>query len=192
LIFAEAEADYIDHRLDPGEKNKETGEIIRQAEFPSLKPNTPFGQVPILEVDGVVIAQSITIFRYLARRYHLYGKTEIEGALADMVVDEIVDIANGYAGAKTPEEKQKFVEEFLPKHAQFLENILKKNGEYFTGNFTYADIVVANRYYSLLNDFGPEVAKVPASFPLLTAHYQRVMSRPNIAKWVKDRPASKF
>jgi glutathione S-transferase len=56
---------------------------------------TPFGQVPILEVDGRVLAQSNTIARYLARKHGLAGKGEWEQAQADMYADNINDLLNG-------------------------------------------------------------------------------------------------
>lgn len=37
----------------------------------------PFGQVPIFEVDGKVLTQSITIARYLARQHGLAGIIKI-------------------------------------------------------------------------------------------------------------------
>ena len=55
----------------------------------------PFGQVPILEVDGKVLAQSHTIARYLARQHGLAGKDNWEQALSDMYVDCIYDIMAG-------------------------------------------------------------------------------------------------
>ena len=55
----------------------------------------PFGQVPILEVDGKVLSQSITIARYLARQHGLAGKNDWEQAQADMYVDCYADLANG-------------------------------------------------------------------------------------------------
>jgi len=55
----------------------------------------PFGQVPILEVDGQVLTQSITIARYLARQHGLAGKDGWENAQADMYVDCYADLANG-------------------------------------------------------------------------------------------------
>lgn len=55
----------------------------------------PFGQVPVLEVDGKFLAQSHTIARYLARQHGLAGKDEWEQAQADMYVDCIMDLLNG-------------------------------------------------------------------------------------------------
>lgn len=56
---------------------------------------TPFGHVPILEVDGRVLAQSNTIARYLAKKHGLAGKDEWEQAQADMYADNIHDLLNG-------------------------------------------------------------------------------------------------
>ena len=54
-----------------------------------------FGQIPVLEVDGKTIAQSMTIARFLARKYNLVGKNELEEAETDMIVDCVTDAMNG-------------------------------------------------------------------------------------------------
>ena len=58
----------------------------------SIFSATPFGQVPVLEVDGVPIAQSTTIARFLAKEFNLAGKDHLEQAQADMVVDACIDL----------------------------------------------------------------------------------------------------
>lgn len=55
----------------------------------------PFGQVPVLDVDGQILAQSNTISRYLARKHGLAGKDEWEQAQADMYADNINDLMTG-------------------------------------------------------------------------------------------------
>ena len=55
----------------------------------------PLGQVPALEIDGVVISQSLTIARFLAKEFGLAGKTNLEQAQADMVIDAGNDLVNG-------------------------------------------------------------------------------------------------
>merc|ERR1711990_990655 len=44
---------------------------------------TPCGGLPLLNVDGTIIAQSVAIARYLARECKLDGKTSLEKAQAD-------------------------------------------------------------------------------------------------------------
>ena len=38
--------------------------------FPGGK--TPFGQLPLLEVEGVTLCQSMTILRFVAKRHGMY------------------------------------------------------------------------------------------------------------------------
>ena len=57
LILAEAGVDYEDCRLERDEWAQ-----FKERSF------APFGQLPVLEVDGVVVAQSNSISRFLARR----------------------------------------------------------------------------------------------------------------------------
>lgn len=42
---------------------------VSREEFKSLKSNLPSGQLPVLEIDGVMISQSASIGRFLARQY---------------------------------------------------------------------------------------------------------------------------
>jgi glutathione S-transferase len=42
---------------------------IPREEWPTMKPNTPLGQMPVLEVDGKMLGQSVAIARYLARTH---------------------------------------------------------------------------------------------------------------------------
>ncbi len=46
----------------------------------------------MLEVDGVVLAQSLAIARFLSRRYGLGGKDQVEQARVDMVVEAVADV----------------------------------------------------------------------------------------------------
>ena len=55
----------------------------------------PGGQMPVLEVDGVKLGQSMTIARFLANKFNLAGSTPLEKAQADMIVDTVTDFFNG-------------------------------------------------------------------------------------------------
>lgn len=47
----------------------------------------PFGQMPVLDIDGKIYAQSTAISRYLAKQVGLSGKDDMENLAIDMAVD---------------------------------------------------------------------------------------------------------
>lgn len=57
--------------------------------------DTPFGKLPILDIDGNVVNQSIAISRYLAKKTNLAGSDEWESLLIDIAVDNINDLRLG-------------------------------------------------------------------------------------------------
>ncbi|KAI8467458.1 MAG: glutathione S-transferase [Monoraphidium minutum] len=58
-------------------------ERFTHAEWPELKPKMPLGQVPVLEVDGKMLAQSAAIDHYLAAAAGLVPKDPWHAALSD-------------------------------------------------------------------------------------------------------------
>lgn len=66
MAFAVAGVDFEDNR-------------IAHAAWSSLKPNTPFGALPILEVEGKpAVSQANAILGYIARKYELLPRDEWE------------------------------------------------------------------------------------------------------------------
>ena len=55
----------------------------------------PLNVMPVLEYDGETISQSKTIARFLAKEVGIDGKTHVEQAKADMIVDCVKDIEDG-------------------------------------------------------------------------------------------------
>lgn len=55
------------------------------------KEKLPLGQIPILEIDGKVLYQSIAICRYLAKKVGLVGSTPMEDYEIDNAVDNLND-----------------------------------------------------------------------------------------------------
>eukprot|EP00199_Chlamydomonas_sp_CCMP681_P008557 CAMPEP_0119106804 /NCGR_PEP_ID=MMETSP1180-20130426/6329_1 /TAXON_ID=3052 ORGANISM="Chlamydomonas cf sp, Strain CCMP681" /NCGR_SAMPLE_ID=MMETSP1180 /ASSEMBLY_ACC=CAM_ASM_000741 /LENGTH=97 /DNA_ID=CAMNT_0007092193 /DNA_START=74 /DNA_END=363 /DNA_ORIENTATION=- len=56
------------------------------AEWEGLKPKAPFGQVPYLEVDGTIYAQSSAIERYAASLAGVYPTAPLEQLKVDQLV----------------------------------------------------------------------------------------------------------
>jgi glutathione S-transferase len=106
-----------------------------------------FGQLPILEINEnngtiVKLAQSNTIARFLARRFNLAGKTDIEQAKAEMILDYFTDLHSLFQQAyyvdneQVKLEKMKiFSQEQFPHHISLLEKLLEQqNSQYLAGD----------------------------------------------------------
>jgi len=173
-------------------------EDVRKEDIKQLKADgvLPFGQVPFFEEEGYAISQSHAIGRYIATEHNLCGKNNRVIGYADMVIEGVRDVVMKYYAHHSLKEKKdqeeakaKFGKETLPEWLVHFEKILKKNGEYYAGEFTYADIYA---YYFFNFFFEGEYAAVFENFPLVKAHTQRIGARPKIAKWVAARPKTAF
>ena len=49
----------------------------------------PFGQLPLLQIDGIEIVQTQAILRYLARRANLTGETQADEMKCEVLVETI-------------------------------------------------------------------------------------------------------
>ncbi|KAI4484115.1 hypothetical protein M0804_007571 [Polistes exclamans] len=161
-----------------------------------IKPTTPFGQVPMLEVDGKKISQSVAISRYLAKQFKLAGKDDWENLEIDATVDTIHDLRSkigAYFYETNPEAKAAKLEvakEVVPFILERLDAQVKTNGGYFVGGaLTWADLTfVALLYY--LNYMMK--SNIIEKYDNLTALEDKVLNLPSIKKWVETRPESEF
>lgn len=67
-------------------------ERIEKEKWPAVKPNMPFGQMPVLEHNGKMAHQSTAISRYLGKQFKLVGKDDWEDLEIDAAVDTINDL----------------------------------------------------------------------------------------------------
>jgi glutathione S-transferase len=183
MVFAEAGVEYVDNRIE-------------KDAWAALKPGSPFGQLPILEVDGVTLCQSNACTRYVARKYNMAGDSELEQAQVDMIVDCLEDVAKPLMAiffeqdeTKKAELKKKFAEEQLPGYLTYLEALLAANhggNEYFVGKkITWADIqfLISLSWVAMAG-----ATDALDKFPKLKALKHRVETRPKIAAWIEKRP----
>jgi len=189
MIFAHAGVEFEDERVE-------------QDQWPKQKARAPFGQVPFLEIDGYTLCQTNACGRYVARKYHLAGKTDLEQAQADMIVDCLFDSSLPmfrYAfeekdETKKAEAKKKYLDETMPGYLKLLETILKANhgGEkFFVGSeLTWADLTFINFVEWLVSMGG--IPNPLEKFPTLAALDDRVRKVPKIAAWIEKRPKTPF
>lgn len=175
-IFAYASIPYEDIRIE-------------FSDWPALKPKVPFGKLPIMEVDGTVIHQSLAIARYLARETGLDGKTTLEKAQVDAIVDTVNDLTNVFPWEEKDQDKKKQKEDEIftnvaPDVLKHLENFLGDR-EWFVGkSVTWADFywdVCSTTFISMSPSFAQ-------NNPKLLALKSRVQALPAIAEWLQKRP----
>lgn len=161
-------------------------------DWPKIKPTTPFGQVPVLEVDGKKVAQSVAISRYLAKKCGLVGKDDWEALEIDSTVDTIHDVRAklGAYHYETNEEvkaaKEKLAKEVVPFYLERLDAQVKKNGGYFVGGaLSWADLT-----FVALLDYLNFMWKsdLIEKYDNLKQLKEKVLSLPAIKSWVEKRP----
>src|SRR5262245_51013112 len=62
------------------------------AGWPRHKANTPFGVLPVLEVEGAVVTESNGINRFVGKLADLYPRDPWQAALCDEAMDAVEDI----------------------------------------------------------------------------------------------------
>ena len=173
-------------------------ERMSHDQFRDLKASgkLPYGQLPILEVDGVVIAQSLAIARFCGRQSGLYP---MENAVDAARVDEILDTASQITDLLHPsmrEEnmekraamRQKLATETLPSWLGFLAKRLLSSGEthYFVGGqLTVADLAI----WRLLGWIsGGYLDGIPTDVinvqPVLNTHFQNIDQHSGVRLWM--------
>lgn len=184
FLFILADVEYQDVRLEYG-----------GAEWLAMKPKTPLGQLPILEVDGKKLVQSKAIFRYLAKEFGFYGKDNLECALIDAVMDTCEQLHTPVVplfsaeGAQKEELLQNYKKEVIKTVLNGLESFFQSGNVFFLGDkLTVADLIA---YCDI--ELASIVADVPLDdllkdYPKLLAMRTLVDSNEKITSWIQRRP----
>jgi len=184
LLFALDGVKYEDNRIEFND-------------WPKLKPKTPLGTLPVLEVNGLTITQSVPVARFIAKKHGLYGKSPMDQAIGDMVVEIAADIRTDLATVFFEKDEAKkvvlfatFVAEKLPMKLKFLEQTLKNNGgKFFIGNsLSWADVAIYDVFYNPLQQ-NPDLLD---NAPAVKALCQKVQDNPKIKAYCDSRPDTAF
>lgn len=214
------ELTYFDIKATPGEKVRlalalsETPFKDNRVKFPDwaeLKPKTKYGQLPILNVDGVEHYQSGAMLRWAGTlgdgSLYPVGDSEKLLKIEDMlgVSDDLqrawtpslyMGMGDAHKNFGHPEEwpekeatvkqmRETFLEKELPKFMGFLSNELEQTGAFLTGEKpTIADCQMLPQVASFTKGF---INHVPTDclkdFPLVVAWIDRMMALPSIQKF---------
>ncbi len=170
---------------------------IAGKDWPALRDTMPFQAMPVLGVDGKVIAHSNTINRYVGKLAGLYPKDDWQATLVDEAMDAVEDISTriGNTIALGDADKKKAREALaagpIPRFLEQLQARLKAaGGEYFADQrLTVADL----KCYQLIRWLkSGALDHIPADIadkhaPLLVKHFERVRDNAKIKAYYDSR-----
>ncbi|XP_066568321.1 hematopoietic prostaglandin D synthase [Amia ocellicauda] len=166
---------------------------IEWKDWKSIKPSIPFGKLPVMEVDGLTINQSLSIARYLARIAGLTGKSRLEEVTADAIVDTLNDFTLLIPWNEQDKAlKKNMIDDLFDNQAPVLLQILEdglKDKQWFVGDsVTWADLYwhICFTTFNVLREGFADL------YPRLKSLKDRVGNIPEIAEWIKKRPSTEF
>lgn len=171
---------------------------VSREDWLTIKSQTPFGAMPVLEVDGKMLSQSNTINRYIGRLVNLYPEDPWQAALCDEIMDAVEDATHKVSVTfyiQDEEERkvrrQALAEGPLLVYVKRLGACLEeRGGEYFADNrFTIADLKV---FYSVRHLRSGVLDHIPtdlvdANAPNLVEHFERVQNHPGVKAYYANR-----
>ena len=168
-----------------------------QEEWKEFKPKTPFGAMPVLDIDGKFYGGTGPIARYVAEQHGLAGSNPVENfelaTINDVIEDLVIRMMILYYEKdekKKEELKKEFNETHIPKYLGILNKRITDNGAsegwIFGQKVTYVDMYLALIADTLITFGGG--AQVLEPFPAITKLKASVEALPNIAKWIQERP----
>lgn len=168
-------------------------------DWKEFRPTTPFLSLPLLEVDGVTMVQSLAMTRYLGRLGGLYPEDPLEAFKVDEVLESMGDLLLGmfsYKGKDKDllrEAREKFVNEHVPRYAGGIEKRLALHGGEgpwaVGGKLSVADLgihtVFVNMRCGILDHVPTDVLD---GYERMKAIHEAVEKIPEVVEWYKKHP----
>lgn len=168
------------------------------ADWPAIKPQMPYQVLPVLEVDGKLLAQSNSINRFVGKLAGLYPGDPWQAGLCDEIMDAVEDSTQLLVATFSIESenekkaaRQALVDGALRSSLEQLQTRLEKSGgKYFSDSrLTVADLKVfgwikdlkSGNFDHIPTDLPDRVA------PLLMEHFERVNTHPKIVEYYASR-----
>jgi len=187
LAFFIGDIEFEDHR-------------VSHPQWPTLKPTTPWGALPILEVNGKVLAQSSAILRYVGRLTGLYPTDNWAASQVDEILDAVEDVVQILSptfrmpdGPEKVAKRKELADGPLSVFLGHLEKrLLATGGKFFVGDqLSIADL----KFLGLLRTFASgRLDGIPTTYtdrwPALKAYHQSIMAHPKVKAWyARPQPA---
>ena len=184
---------FEDYRIENEDYNK----FKKTGELPNKKI-APFKQLPVLDVNGKIFAQTGAIARFCGKLSGLYPKNEdYKAALIDQIIEAAQDINYlvTLSGRDKDPEKKKVARDILatrhlPKWFQFLEDLLKQNTKsvYFVeSDLTIADLAIWRLLGWLKSGMLDGIpTTILDNYQNLNALREEIYKNPKVIKWMDE------
>jgi glutathione S-transferase len=160
---------------------------VESSKWPSLKPKTPFGQLPVLRHGTLRLGQSVAIVQYVASQVGLASYSDASTsrmASVALAVEDLLAAVRPHKATKNyeaaREELSKWAGHFDRWLAAGTDEADRKN--FVDGKLSYADVIVYDAYEQALNDFlkvdnPAETIRRDFGAPLLAAHFAEIQKQ---------------
>ncbi len=172
---------------------------IPLSEWPSRKPNTPFGAVPVLGVDGQKITQSNAINTYVGKLGGLYPEDPLQALYCDETMGAVEDISNkvvatfSMSGDAQKTARQELCDGPLKFYLERIEGLLVRGGgEFFADKrLTVADLKV---FCWIRHTRSGNLDHIPTDLvdrvaPKLAGHCDRIAKNTDVVRYYESRSA---
>ena len=165
---------------------------IKFEDWPALKPTTPYGAMPVLELSGQApLAHTNAILQLIGRRHGLHPADEIEAARHEGMMQHVEDMRAvvgptlRMAEAEKKAAREAIVAGYLPAWAQAAEKNIPAAGPFFGGaklNVVDLKLHMAVRWF-----IGGKVDHIPATIfagcPNLIRVHDAVRDHAGVKSW---------
>merc|ERR1712166_1099323 len=149
-----------------------------------------FDQFPLLQIDGLNLVQKHAAVRYLARKHGLYGQTNAEATMIDILFDGLVDFGGNGAAVN-----QKAQDKYLPR----IERALRAGSDgflvggalsmadvqlFYVIDYVYCGDVTPNPFFSDAETVYTGNTQVLEGYPLLAKHYTMMGALPSLMAYL--------
>jgi glutathione S-transferase len=172
---------------------------IARADWPALKPKTPFGGLPVLELPGLPpLGQSNAILVFIGRRHGLHPGDDFEAARHEAVMCHVEDLRAQVgptlriadeAGKKAA--RATLAGSYLPAWAAYAERQIPDAGPFFAGEKLHVvDLKLHRAVHWLVSGIIDHIpTTVFAAFPKLNRVYAAVRDHEDVKAWCPRRPS---
>ncbi len=166
---------------------------IKREQWAGLKPTTPFGSLPVFEVEGhAPLAQTNAILVLIGRQHGLHPKDNFEAAQHEAMLAHVEDLRNTVGltmriadDAEKKKTREGLVEGYIPTWAANAEKHVGDKGPFFGGdklNIVDIKIFVIMRWF-----MGGALDHIPtnifANYPKLNRVFEAVREHEAVKSW---------